>query len=293
MVSLRNYLKEKYSELSNVAIKKSLEMGACTVNGKIERYASREVNPLKDKIAYRKLKEIVSKPLIINRARIIFEDEYLLIYDKEAYYPSTETNSKNQIHLLGELKKQLKLRKLYAVHRLDKGTSGLIIFTKDQDTTSKFNEMFVDKEIKKEYLAIMDGILSLKKSKIRIDNELVLIGKSENSQKWGVKGKNTTKPSKQAITELELIKAYKDYSYVKLKPFTGRTHQLRVHAAYLGHPILGDTIYAENFKCKKIFDRHLLHAYKLSFKHPMTGVSLNLVSELPEDFKRLVDTHAL
>jgi RluA family pseudouridine synthase len=266
-------------------------MGACTVNGKVERYASREVNPQKDKIAYRKVKELVNKPLVISKARIIFEDEYLLVYDKEGYYPSTETSSKNQIHLLGELKKQLKLRKLYAVHRLDKGTSGLIIFTKDQDTTSKFNEMFIDKEIKKEYLAIMDGILPANKSKTRIDNELVLIDRNESSQKWGVKGKNTTKPSRQAITELELIKAYKDYSYVKLRPFTGRTHQLRVHAAYLGHPILGDTVYGEKFRCKKIFDRHLLHAYKLSFKHPVTGVNLRLISELPDDFKKLVETN--
>jgi RluA family pseudouridine synthase len=293
MVSLRNYLKEKYPELSNLVIKKSLEMGACTVNGKVERYASRDVNPQKDKVAYRKVKDVVNKPLVINKARIVFEDEYLLVYDKEGYYPSTETSSKNQIHLLGELKQQLKLRKLYAVHRLDKGTSGLIIFVKDQETSTKFNEMFIDKEIKKEYLAIMDGALPLNKSKTRIDNELILIDRNESSQKWGVKGKNTTKPSRQAITELELIKAYKDYSYVKLRPFTGRTHQLRVHAAYLGHPILGDTVYGEKFRCKKIFDRHLLHAYKLSFKHPVTGVNLQLISDLPEDFKKLVDANLL
>jgi 23S rRNA pseudouridine1911/1915/1917 synthase len=293
MVSLRNYLKEKYPELSNVVIKKSLEMGACTVNGKVERYASREVNPQKDKIGYRKIKEVAIKPLLIDKARIVFEDEYLLVYDKEGYYPSTETSSKNQIHLLGELKKQLKLRKLYAVHRLDKGTSGLIIFVKDQETSSKFNEMFIDKEIKKEYLALMDGVLPLNKSKTLIDNELVLIDRNESSQKWGVKGKNTTKPSRQAITELELVKAYKDYSYVKLRPFTGRTHQLRVHAAYLGHPILGDTVYGEKFRCKKIFDRHLLHAYKLSFKHPVTGVNLQLISELPDDFKKMVEANLL
>ena len=71
MVSLRNYLKEKYPELSSLVIKKSLEMGACTVNGKIERYASRDVNPQKDKIAYRKVKDVVNKPLVINKARIV------------------------------------------------------------------------------------------------------------------------------------------------------------------------------------------------------------------------------
>jgi 23S rRNA pseudouridine1911/1915/1917 synthase len=289
MVSLRNYLKEKHPELSNKVIKKSLEMGACTVNGKIERYASREINPSKDKIVYRKVKDTSHKPLIIDKARIVFEDEHLLIYDKEGYYPSLETNSKTQVHLLGELKKQLKLNKLFPVHRLDKGTSGLIIFSKSEEMTAKLNEMFVDKEIKKEYLALIDGNLTANKSKIRLENELVLIDRSDNHQKWAVKAKDSkTKLSKKAITELELIKNFADYSYVKLKPFTGRTHQLRVHCAYLGHPILGDTIYGVKFKCKKIFERHLLHAYRLCFKHPLTAMQLDLEAELPVDFKKMI-----
>jgi len=288
MVSLRNYLKEKYPELSNKVIKKSLEMGACTVNGKIERYASREISPNKDKIIYRKVKDTSHKQLIIDKARIIFEDEYLLIYDKEGHYPSLETNSKTQVHLLGELKKQLKLNKLSPVHRLDKGTSGLIIFSKNEDITAKLNEMFAGKEIKKEYLAIIDGNLTANKSKIRLENDLVLIDRSDNHQKWAVKTKDSkTKLSKKAITELELIKNFSDYSYVKLKPFTGRTHQLRVHCAYLGHPILGDTIYGDRFKCKKIFERHLLHAYRLSFKHPLTNEQLDLEAPLPADFKKM------
>jgi len=290
MVSLRNYLKEKYPELSNKVIKKSLEMGACTVNGKIERYASREISPNKDKIIYRKVKDTSHKQLIIDKARIIFEDEYLLIYDKEGHYPSLETNSKTQVHLLGELKKQLKLNKLSPVHRLDKGTSGLIIFSKNEDITAKLNEMFAGKEIKKEYLAIIDGNLTANKSKIRLENDLVLIDRSDNHQKWAVKTKDSkTKLSKTAITELELIKNFSDYSYVKLKPFTGRTHQLRVHCAYLGHPILGDTIYGDRFKCKKIFERHLLHAYRLSFKHPLTNEQLDLEAPLPADFKKMTD----
>lgn len=286
MVSLRNFLKKKYPDLSSSEIKQHIDAGACLLNGKIERIGSKEIDVKKDRVILKKLKDLQKKTKIqISQKRIIFSDEHILVYDKEAHYPSTATSNKKEAHLHGELKKQLKIVTLEAVHRLDKHTSGLIIFAKTNKAKDKLLKMFSDKEVEKEYIALLDGKIELKKNKTKIENELVLIDSRSNSQKWAVKRKDSKLKGKLAITEVFIKKTKEDYTEVRLLPKTGRTHQLRVHMKYLGHPILGDRIYGDSFKYKKAFSRHMLHALKLKFKHPISGELLEIESPYPQDFR--------
>ncbi len=288
---LLQYIKDKYSDLSNREIKRALERGACLVNGKIERYASREIEAKKDKVEFTYIQTEAQAKLVIKKSRIVFEDEHLLVYDKEAGHPIMATEAKSEANLHHELKRFLQSQpgnyKFFEpVHRLDRQTSGLCIFAKEKTALVELTRMFKDKEIKKTYEAVVDGKWKLAPQG-KVENHLRLKKKINTMQVWEV-AKAVKKDSKLAISNYQLLKAYDKYSHVQLEPLTGRTHQLRVHMAYLGYPILGDTIYAENFKFKKLFDRHLLHAAKLEFKHPITKKRLRLEAELPAEFKELL-----
>ncbi len=282
------YIKEKYTDLTNREIKRALERGACLVNGKIERYASRKIDPTKDKVEFTYIKTEAQAKLEIKASRIVYEDDYILVYDKEAGHPIMATEAKAETNLHHELKKFTGHKSFNPVHRLDRQTSGLCIFAKEQEALKELTRMFKDKEIKKTYEAIVDGKWQHPKQG-KIENYLKLKQKINTMQIWQVV-ESPKYGAKQAVTNYKLLKAYDKYSHLELEPLTGRTHQLRLHMAHLGYPILGDTIYAENFKFKKILDRHLLHAAKLEFQHPITKKRLRLLAEMPMVFKELLSS---
>ncbi len=281
------YIKEKYTDLTNREIKRALERGACLVNGKIERYASRKIDPNKDKVEFTYIKTEAQAKLEIKKSRIVYEDDYILVYDKEAGHPIMATEAKAETNLHHELKKFTGYKSLNPVHRLDRQTSGLCIFAKEQEALKELTRMFKDKEIKKTYEAIVDAKWQHPKQG-KIENYLRLKQKINTMQIWQVVD-SPKYGAKLAITDYKLIKAYDKYSHMQLEPLTGRTHQLRLHMAHMGYPILGDSIYAEKFKFKKILDRHLLHAAKLEFQHPITKKRLRLMAESPREFKELLE----
>lgn len=287
-MKLSYYLKEKYPDFSNKEIKRSLENGACTINGKIETFASREINPAKDKIIFNTKKFKAQEKLEIKKQNIEFEDDDLLIYNKEAGHACMATQGK-KVNLHEELKKSLKLKYLEPAHRLDKDTSGLIIFCKNPKALRLMMQAFKDKTIQKTYLAIVDGKWS-KPDSGTIKNYLELDFKKRGMQKWKVSKvkSETAEKNKQkykyAETQYQLRSATKSHSLVELKPKTGRTHQLRIHLSHLGFPILGDNLYAENFKNKGLFTRHLLHAFELKFNHPITKQRYTVSAKAPADF---------
>lgn len=266
-----------------------LEQGACTVNGKIESFGSRMIDPKKDKIKFTVLKQEEAKKLKIKNTHIVYQDDYLLVYNKEAGWASLPTESKDINHL-DEIKKTLKLSFLEPVHRLDKNTSGLLLFAKKKDLVQPLSKLFQDKLIKKTYEAVVDGNWKVS-AKGKIENYLTLDYKKGPLQKWKVakkisaEQKKNRQKYKHAITRFELIKAYSNYAHLALFPDTGRTHQLRVQLSDIGYPILGDSIYATRFVSDKKPVRHLLHARFLEFKHPITKKGLRLEAELPADFK--------
>ncbi len=283
---LGEYLKKKYPDLTNRSLKRALDMGACTVNGRIEKFSSLIINPKSDKIKFRFVESNAQANLKISKNRIIFEDDYLLVYDKEAGHATMNTETARKPNLHQALKQELKLKFLEPAHRLDKDTSGLIIFAKQKPILEKLNQAFKDKKIKKEYQAIVDGAWS-RKSQGKIETYLSLKKKIGSMQIWQSSPTETPR-SKLAISNYEIIRILKNITHLKLRPETGRTHQLRVHMGIMGHPILGDSTYAAKFKSQILVPRHLLHASRLEFTHPFSGEKLILESPLPEDFRALL-----
>ena len=198
---------------------------------------------------------------------IVYEDKYLLIVNKKAgmvVHPSKGHEQNTLVNALlykvgdlsginGEIRPGI-------VHRLDKDTSGLIIIAKDDKTHNLLTEMFKNKEIKKIYYAIVKGSMN-KQSGTLISN----IGRDGG---------------KEAITNFDIVDKNEKYSLVRLNLKTGRTHQIRVHLSHFFFPIIGDSVYGR----KDEFPRQMLHAYELSFIHPITKKSINVIGEFHKDF---------
>jgi 23S rRNA pseudouridine1911/1915/1917 synthase len=161
------------------------------------------------------------------------------------------------------------------VHRLDKDTSGLMLIAKTESAYKYFIDQFKKRLVKRTYLAITKGVLEL-------DEGIIKIPIKRNSAKRQAM-KASYLGGKDAVTYYKVLKRYKekDASLLLVKPLTGRTHQIRVHLAHIGHPILGDIKYS-NIKHKK---RMHLHAYKLEFTHPRTKKLLRFFSKLPKELR--------
>ena len=158
------------------------------------------------------------------------------------------------------------------VHRIDKDTSGLVIVAKNDKTLELLTEMFKNKQIKKTYLAIVDGVINNKSGTINAP-----ITRDVKDRKKMMVGKD----GKNSITHFYVLKTFKNNTYLSLNLETGRTHQIRVHMAYIGHPITNDKVYGKE---NTSFGQYL-HASKLEFIHPITKKEIRVEAELPEEFQ--------
>lgn len=226
---------------SRKGIRKLLEQNSCRVNGKVERFGS-------SLIAKGSVIEFTEeKALPKAEWTLLFENESLKVFDKPAGWVCSEENCKKTFS--GEL---------YLAHRLDKDTTGALLFGKTKEIREELMDLFRKREVEKEYLALVDGhpredtfsrktYLCPKKS---FDGQTIYGS--------GPKGK-------LAITHFQVLEKRKDSSLVHCFPVTGRTHQIRVHLSELGHPILVDRQYAKFFRSTIRSSRPLLHSFRLNF----------------------------
>ncbi|MBR4496313.1 MAG: RluA family pseudouridine synthase [Acholeplasmatales bacterium] len=211
---------------------------------------------------------------------VVYEDDYLLIINKPKGIIIHDDDKKKLNTLSNRVAKYycdngLNLCVRFA-HRLDFDTTGLIIYVKDSLSFAYMNHFIENHQINRYYLALVEGNFKEKSGKINKS-----IGKNRHDSKKFI----ISKTGKEAITNYEVIKNYEGYSLVKLLLETGRTHQIRVHMASIGHPLLGDTLYG---KKSNLIDRVALHSFKLSFIHPVTKKNIVVEKELPLDMKGLV-----
>lgn len=214
---------------------------------------------------------------------IVFEDEYILVINKPAgmvVHPALGNRSGTMLNALlahtkrlsgigGELRPGI-------VHRLDKDTSGLLVVAKDDYTHRNLSDQFKKRTIRRKYIAFVRGDVELDNGTVNLP-----IGRHKrHRQKMAV---GFTK-SKDAVTHYRVLKRFEDYTMLELELGTGRTHQIRTHMEYLGHPLLGDRKYGKGWGG---IDRQALHATTLGFTHPVTKEFLEFKSELPEDMKKL------
>lgn len=169
------------------------------------------------------------------------------------------------------------------VHRLDKDTSGLLLIAKTNESFFYFKDLFQTRKIKKHYLALVHG--KPKEPKGIISSPLGRIGMKRTTK---IVGKKLI-DQKEAETEYQTVKNFKNYTLLELSPKTGRTHQLRVHLNSIGHPIVGDTIYGfKKLASPPELNRLFLHAYRLKFTAP-DGKAMTLEAELPEELQKVIN----
>ena len=216
---------------------------------------------------------------------ILYEDEGLLIVNKPPFMPVHPSMDHFEDSLSNGIKFYFDTiglkRKIRPVNRLDKNTSGIVIFAKNEYIQECFIKQMNTGIFQKEYMAIIEGKLDQPKQTIDVP-----IARKENS----IIERNVSPNGVKAITEIELIKSFQNYSLIKCNLKTGRTHQIRVHLNYIGHPILGDDLYG---KKSELINRQALHAYKVTFIHPIYKNKIEIVAELPDDMKALVENYEI
>ena len=206
---------------------------------------------------------------------IIYEDDWLLIVNK----PSGIAIHPSILHFNNSLSNGIRFyfdkiglkKKIRPVNRLDKDTSGLVIFAKCEYIQECLSLQMQEGILKKEYLCLVSGTINQKSGTINIP-----IARKEGS----IMERCIDEKGKQAITHYKVIKEFKNYSLVECRLETGRTHQIRLHMASIGHPLLGDTLYGTS---SSLISRQALHSYKIKFIHPITKKEIELIAKLPQD----------
>lgn len=165
------------------------------------------------------------------------------------------------------------------VHRLDKDTSGILIVAKNDKAHLQMSEQIKNREVKKIYIALVKGVISENEATINMP-----IARSKKDRKKMA----VDKDGKEAVTHFKVLKRYDKYTLLEIKIDTGRTHQIRVHMAEIGHPVVGDEVYS-NGKNEFGVRGQMLHAKSLDFCHPITGKKMHLEAEIPEYFKKVLE----
>jgi 23S rRNA pseudouridine1911/1915/1917 synthase len=289
-IRLDKYLAGWVPELSRSAAQRLVEKGAATVNGEPVK-ASYKVTPGDSIVVY--LPDDAPASTLPEQIPldIVYEDDALLVIDKPAgmvVHPAPGHSGGTLVNALlayaPELA-QLGDVRPGIVHRLDRQTSGLILVAKSDKARRALQRQFKDREVHKSYLALLDGHLQPSWGQIEAP-----IGRDPRSRQ-----RMAALPGgKEAITEYHVLERFAhetgpaagDYTLVDAEPKTGRTHQIRVHFAAIGHPVVGDSVYGR--RARLPLDRQFLHAKKLAFRHPITKHRLEVEASLPVDLAEVL-----
>ncbi|MCH9032539.1 MAG: RluA family pseudouridine synthase, partial [candidate division Zixibacteria bacterium] len=233
---------------------------------------------------------------------IRYEDDDVLVVNKPVgmvIHPAvgnrTGTLLNALLGLAAERAVECNLERAGIIHRLDKNTSGLLIVARNEKAARYLQAQLKERKIKRAYLALVCGHLKNDQGEINAP-----IGRSIKDRK---KMAVTNVASREALTQYQALERYESHTLLRISLITGRTHQIRVHLAHLGHPVFGDPDYGGREKWHKgifapqrrlsqellkDFNRQALHAYKIAFEHPVTGKQVEIIAEPPEDFARLL-----
>lgn len=285
---LDKFVQEKApSWISRTYIQKAIKSGEIRVNDEIKKPSYKL--KLGDVVFLEfpeKPKEVEILPENIP-LDILYEDKDIVVVNKSAgmiTHPTPSFTSGTLVNALmyhckdfqgisGELRPGI-------VHRLDKDTSGVIVVAKNDKAHQSLSKQFKDRVTEKVYAAIVKGIVKKDYGTIEVPvGRNPVVRTKMAAVDWG----------KNALTYFKVLRRFKDATLVFAYPKTGRTHQIRIHMKYIGHPLLGDELYGSGKK-DEIYGatRQMLHALRLSFYHPTTEEKMTFVAPLPEDFKRVL-----
>ena len=280
------YLSKELGDMSRSYIQKIIKDKKVSVNEKIEKakYLVKEDDKVKIEIPAPKLLEVVPQNIPID---IVYEDSDVLIVNKPqdmvvhpapGNYDNTLVNA-IIYHCKDNLSSINGIIRPGIVHRIDKDTSGLLMIAKNNNAHNSLAEQLKDHSITREYEFICHGVV--KEDKISVDKP---IGRNPKDRlKMAV-----VKDGKRAVTHFEVVERFENFTHMRARLETGRTHQIRVHALSINHPLLGDNVYGpKNTKFK--LKGQTLHAKKLGFIHPSTKEYVEFDSELPDYFKDIIN----
>lgn len=280
------YIAKHMKDMSRSAVQKLIEDGNVRISNKQikSNYKLKLNEEIEILIPEAKELDIESEDIDI---AIMYEDDDIAVINKPqglvvhpapGHYTGTLVNG--LMYHLKNLSSINGIMRPGIVHRLDKNTSGLMIVAKNDNAHNFLSECLKNHSIHRIYYAVAEG--NIKQDSGTINAPL---GRSEKDRK---KRAVTAKNSKDAITNFWVLERYGNYTLIKLKLETGRTHQIRVHMKYIGHPVVGDDVYGRPTN-KFGLSGQLLHSKTLSFIHPSTKEYMEFDSELPEYFKRVLD----
>ena len=274
------YISDNIAELTRSAVQGLIEKGLVLADGKAvsKNYKLRGGEEITVEIPEPEPMDAVPEDIPLD---IVYEDDDLLVVNKpkgmvvhpaHGNYTGTLVNA--LLHHCGDSLSGINgVIRPGIVHRIDKNTSGLLIVAKNDASHLKLAEQIKEHSFTREYEAVACGYF--KDTEGTVDAP---IGRHKTDRK---KMCVTTENSRNAVTHYSVIKQYGGYAHVRLRLETGRTHQIRVHLSYIGHPVLGDDVYGKPYKG---IEGQCLHARKIGFIHPTTGEYMEFVSELPDYF---------
>lgn len=283
-VRIDKYLASKL-DYSREYIGKLIDAKLVLVNGKVIK-ASYKINLNEEIIIHDEEFKVEEDILPVKMdLNIVYEDEYLMVINKPSglvvhpgngNYNNTLVNglmyyTKNLSDVGGEFRPGI-------VHRIDKDTSGLLLIAKTNEVHEILADDFKNKRIKREYVALLDGVF--RQGSATVDAP---IGRDkQNREKMAV-----VEDGKHAITHMKVLKRYEEYTLVSCVLETGRTHQIRVHMAYIGYPVHNDPVYS---KREATSFGQFLHSYKMNFVHPITKKEMEFTCPLPKYFEEFLDS---
>ena len=229
---------------------------------------------------------------------IVYEDEYLLVVNKPKHmvvHPGAGNEQGTLVnallfHCKGKLASCNGMERQGIVHRIDKDTSGLLVCAKDDESYRALSEQIAAHTVDRFYEAVVYG--NVKEDSGTID---LPIGRSLKDRKKMAVRLDARQPdgslqgAREAVTHFEVLRRYEGFTHLRCRLETGRTHQIRVHLSYLGHPVAGDELYGPQKAIKRL-QGQCLHARALGFTHPVTGERLYFESQLPEYFTSFLKT---
>jgi len=271
-------------DLSRAVVQRLVKGGQVSVNGRVSKPSYRvEVgDEVVVRVPAKRPPQVLPEQVELD---VIYEDEHLLMINKPSgmvVHPAQGHESGTLVNaVLGYLPQILDVggpERAGIVHRLDKDTSGLIIVAKDETVRNALQRQFKRRQVKKTYLALVEGHPEPRQGEIDAP-----IGRHKRQRKRMA----IVRSGRDAYTAYRVIETFDNHSLVELQPETGRTHQIRVHLAWLGYPAVGDRVYGRR-KQQLLKHRHFLHARKLELTHPVTRAPLSLTAPLPDNLVRLL-----
>ena len=283
-ITIKDYLKKKSFSHALIANLKKYDDGIM-VNG-VRKYTDHHLVSDDELNVCIREKPTVSRIMATElKLSVLYEDEDLMVVDKQAGIPIHPSRLNNTETLANAVANYLTDKGIdpvfHCINRLDKDTSGLTIIAKNMYAASLLSEMIRIRKIRRDYLAICEGIFRNKQGSVyapitRNGTSMIRYVDHENGE--------------YAETDYQVAGEGNGLSLVRLTLKTGKTHQIRVHMKYIGHPLIGDRLYNPD---NRIMDRQALHAQKLTFTHPVTGMNISITSDIPADMESVIRKYGI